>query len=252
MVRQILESIDEIENRVKKVEKNINELKSTVEGRLDSIELKLNKNESEVNNIVEDKIKSTITNNSKYNDENLKRVKSLEKKILLQNEVTEKEKRLKNIVLFNIPESLSELPKERIAEDCNKLRDIFAKNNLVLNTDKIENIFRLGKRDLSNVKPRPVLLKFNTVEYKKEVIRFCKYMNYIKDNLKIPIYYSDDLTLQERNERKALLQELKRRKDENNEKDLGIRGGKIVKILKPFPREAQPSLRKSWADLFKQ
>ena len=64
------------------------------------------------------------------------------------------------------------------------------------------------------------------------------------------MHYSLDLTVKERNERKALREEIKIR-TEKGEKNLGIRNGKIVTVLTSFQKEAQPSLKQSWASLFK-
>ena len=127
-----------------------------------------------------------------------------------------------------------------------------------MNPEKIDNIFRLGKIKSSDneqtsekTNPRPLLIKFNSLEYKKDVLKYCKFLYCINDGVKININHSQDLTIKERKERRELVNELKRRKQENNETDLAIRNGKIVTLIKPFHGEAQPSVRKSWAELFK-
>ena len=82
-------------------------------------------------------------------------------------------------------------------------------------------------------------------------MKFCKFLYYINSGIKISIYFSNDLTINERSKRKALVDELKRRKEENKEQDLVIKGGEIVKLEKPFQREAQPNSHRGWAELFK-
>ena len=253
-VRQILDSIEDIEKKLEKINTRMDEFKATVDGRLEKIELKINNNECQVNDIVEDKIKtieSDINLKNKTNAENILRVKTLEEKINTQNEISEKERRAKNIVLFNIPEPTSDSAKERIKEECLKLKNIFEGKNLTLDPDKIDDIFRLGKKENTSEKPRPLLLKFNALEYKKGVIKFCKHLYYNEDELKIPIYYSNDLTIKKRHQRRTLVEELKRRRKDNNEENIVIRGDKIVKMSQPFRTEVQPSFRKSWAELFK-
>ena len=225
-----------------------------MELRLDNIELKINSKETEVNNIVENKIKimkKDFNENNKSNEEQLRRVQTLEEKINMQNELAEKERRSKNLILYNIPESEKEKPEERVKDDCQKLKDIFSRKQLIMDPTKIENIFRLGKKEnlKSTERPRPLLLKFDTQEYRKSVIQFCKDLCYIKDNLKISVYYSQDLTVKERMERKSLVEKLKQRKMAG-ERNIAIRGGEIVSIVTLFRKEAQPGSRQSWADLF--
>lgn len=257
LVRNLLESIDELENKFGIFDTKINELQKNFEQRFESIETKLSQKECKVNENVENKIKiieQNFNENNKSSEENQKRVNTLEERINLQNENSDKERRIKNIILYNIPESSSEMVNERIADDCKNLKDIFERKNLKLDTDKIDNIFRLGKKKITEpeeeISPRPLLIKFNSLEYKKEVYKFCKFLYLIKDNVKITISYSHDLTINERKKRKELVEEVKLKNEENNGK-FGIRGGKIVQFLKPFRNEAQPSMCKSWAELFK-
>ena len=287
-VRQILETIDEMENKIKNVDIKIDELKNNFERNLENIELKINDKETEVNGIVEIKIdelknnfersldnielkingketevkdivenkiktiKDDFNENNKSNEEQLRRVQTLEEKITLQNELVEKERRAKNLILYNIPESEEEKPEERVKDDCQKIKEILARNQIILDPTKIENIFRLGKKEnLKNKEnARPLLLKFDSQDYRKQVMQFCKDLYYLKDNLKISVYYSQDLTVKERKERKPLVEELKQRK-KAGEKNIAIRGKEIVTIVQPFRREAQSGARRSWADLFK-
>ena len=209
------QNLDEIENRFKKFDNEITDFKNSVISRLDVVEEKLNKNQSEVKNIVEDKIQtiqSTYKNSNETNEENLQRVKSLEEKINLQNENSEKERRAKNLIFYNVPESISEEAEERMADDCKKLKNIFERNKFTIDPEKIETIFRLGKRENGNGKARPILIKLSNLEYKKEMLKYCKYLNYIADNLKIPIYFSHDLTIKEREKRKQLLMNCNKKK----------------------------------------
>ena len=188
-VRNFLENIEEVQNKLNNVDKKVDDLKETFEQRFKLIETNLNQKQC----TNEDKIKNmeiNFTNNVKSNKESLNRVITLEEKINIQNEQSDKEKRVKNIILYNIPESLSETANERIADDCQKLKNIFESKNLTLDPEKIDSIFRLGKRqesttEESNVKPRPLLIKFTSLEYKKGVIKFCKFLCYINDGEKL-------------------------------------------------------------------
>ena len=116
---------------------------------------------------------------------------------------------------------------------------------------------RLGKKDLveagSENKTRPLMIKFETLEYKKNVHHFCNDLYYIDENkLRTKIHYSNDLTRKERDARKLLVNERNLRRDQG-EKNLYIRNGEIVQLEQQFFRsKAQPSFQRSWASLFKQ
>ena len=94
------------------------------------------------------------------------------------------------------------------------------------------------------------MMKFNIFEYKKEVLGKCSNLKYMEDNLSIPIHYSNDLTVKQRQERRELVAKLRERQN-NNENNLVIRNGQIVTVPTTFQKGAQRSLKQSWADLFK-
>ena len=146
-VRNLLDCIDEIENKLKCVDTKIEELQSTFERRFENIENKLNQNECKINEDMEDKIKTiemNFTENNESNKQNLKRVTTLEEKINHQNELSDKEKRIKNIILYNVPESSSGVVNERIAGDCKILKEIFERKSFTMISEKIDTFFRLG------------------------------------------------------------------------------------------------------------
>ena len=142
-----------------------------------------------------------------------------------------------------MPESTSEDLTEGIKNDWLKIKQIFERKGLEVEQKKIKNVFRLGKEKVSG-KIRPLLIKFASQEEKKKVLKYCNDLKYLKDNVSMPIHYSMDLTVKEREERKRLSSELKRLK-EKGQKNLGIRNGKIVTVLESRPQQI------SWASLFK-
>ena len=161
---------------------------------------------------------------------------------------------------------------KRLSEDCSKLVDIFARKTFSFDDENIFNVFRLGKREkyledrekysenknkcsnqeeidkLKPPNPRPLIVKFKSFEYKKNVLNQCKELKYVtEDGLSIPIHYGMDLTRNERDQRKVLVAELNRKKEQGFS-NLTIRNGQIVT---QFQKEAQP-FKKSWASLFKK
>ena len=196
-------------------------------------------------------INQNFSESSISNEKNLKRVETLEVKINRQNELADKERRIKNIIFYDIPESDSQDTNTRIEEDCTKLYEIFKRKHFTFDLDKIVNITRLKKSDQNknSSRPRAIRMIFNSLEYKKQVLTSCRDLYYVKDNLRTPIYSSNDLTFKEREERRALVAELKKRRIEDN--NLVIRNGKIVSFV-PFSGEVRSNRRNGWASLIQE
>ena len=76
------------------------------------------------------------------------------------------------------------------------------------------------------------------------MLNFCKDLKLVVDKESRPIFYSMDLTIKEREERRRLVAELKKKKD-SGQKNLALRNGKIVNVIGSRPQ------RVSWASLFK-
>ena len=319
-VRKIIGIIDTIDDKLKQVDKTIDEFThkigdkldkmeekftnvTTLENRLKMMEKEINKKDDEMLNAVENKIEGVKRGFEQENTntkQNIERMRTIEEKITMQEEYKDKERRRNNIILYNIPESRASDAKGQITEDCQKLKDIFARNNFTFTQEHFINIYRLGPKHASTKdkkereglinkqqenedqnqknenedkqkenddqiqknenedkqmkenysKPRPLLLKFKTFEFKKMVLDHCKELKYLNTETQTstPIYWGMDLTIKERDERRKLVEEMKIRKS-NGENDIAIRNGRIVTILKRFPRGAQQ--KPCWADIFK-
>ncbi len=220
-VRQAIAKLEFIESKVEKVEEKLEEWEVVVNKRLKVLEERM----------------------EKKNKEEGEKLKIIQKKTQDIEEEKEKDRRRDNLILYNIPESASQNIAERIRNDWESIKQIFERKGLQLDQKKFKNIYRLG-REQTLGKTRPLLIRFVSQEAKKEILKFCNDLKFLKENESIPIYYSMDLTVKEREERKKLVEELKRLK-EKGQKNLGIRNGKIVTILESRPQHI------SWASLFK-
>ena len=219
--RTSIESMQIVEKKFKIVDKKMEDLKTEMEERIKKIE-QLDRKQIEVSSSVEEKI-NTI---QKYSS----RVSVLEKKAETFEESNEKKRRVNNLVFYNIPESKSDVAKERFVHDCSLVKKMFEDRNLTLTLKEIGNIFRLGKRKEDDDRPRPILVRFSNEDIKTNVLKYCRDLKLKINNECFAIHYSFDLTRKERLERKTLVDELKKRQS-NTEEQLGIRNGKIVTIL---------------------
>ena len=285
-VRKTMGILEKIDEQIKQVDKKVDNVKTVLENRIEKLEKQFkNKDftvESQIkdltqnlNNKVEEKIENAQNNfqkNITSTQENLQKVQKLEEIIIQREEVRDREMRKKNLILYNVPESVAEDAAGRITDDCQKIKTIFARNKFTLTHENVVNIFRMGKkqenesneesqkeddneqkkqkRQPNKSRCRPLLLKFNSYEYKQNVLSHCsndmKYLD-VETRASTPIHYSMDLTEQQREERRELVAEMRRRKT-NGEENLEIRSGKIVTIIKRFRKEAQT--RPCWANLF--
>ena len=226
-------------------EQKIENLETKLENKVSIVGKEILNKEQEFKNIINRKIPDT-SKNIKQNSEN---VTKLDNNIITLEEKTDREKRSKNLIFYNVPESNLMNPQDRIKDDCKNLKDIFERNNFSLKAENIINVIRLGKYDSISPKARPILLKMNSTEYKFTVLKNCKNLKFLKDNLSISIHYSLDLTIKERENRKVLVQQLQDRRN-NGENNLAIIGNKIT--TKKEDTQTGKNMKISWASLVRE
>lgn len=142
-------------------------------------------------------------------------------------EIQDRINRANNVVMFNVPEKISDDSKVRINHDIEQVEEILHK--LDLKEVKDFKVIRLGK--LNQSKPRPIKVFMVNTSNAQECI---KRKRMLKDtNIKI----SADLTTSQREYRKKLYTELNERKGQG-ENDIIIRyANGVPKIVKAKPRE---------------
>lgn len=136
----------------------------------------------------------------------------------------DRERRKLNLILYNVPESTAEEVDERRGYDEAEVCEILHQLGLH-DMVNITHLYRLGKKEQ---KPRLLLVKVPDLNSKFLVLQRARYLKTCerwKD-----IYIRPDFTLKERERRRELLQELKRRQ-EDGETDLMIYRGAIIKSV---------------------
>ena len=139
----------------------------------------------------------------------------------------------KNLIVVNIPESAKDSPKDREKEDRDKMEVLLRKILPEAEKDelKISDQFRLGERNKSK-RPRLIKLQMEKTSTKSKILK--EYYNVInrKEGREIPlndrVFFNKDQTKKERETDIKMKEELHRRREEG-EKDLVIRGGRIIK-----------------------
>ena len=154
--------------------------------------------------------------------------KNVESDINKKSEIQVKEHLLKNVIIFKVPESQETEPDKAYQEDFRKVLNAIDPEKK-LKRDDIVRFHRLESKIKTNDTIRPIKMTLKNIELRNNILKlrniYCKNNNEVKQ-----IFIAQDRTLQERENHKKLVDELKERKL-NGEKDIVIRNGKIV----PFP-----------------
>ena len=144
-----------------------------------------------------------------------------------------RERKSKNVCVFNVPESDSDDSDVVFKDEVSKIRQIF-RDKVDLKKEDVLDLWRCGKTK-DKQKIRPIIIKFSNMEIKQKVLKL-RNLKYKDENESQDIFIHPDRTLKERDAYKALRMELQeRRKIDSN---LVIRNGKIVPYA-PFRRNPQ-------------
>lgn len=128
-------------------------------------------------------------------------------------EIEERKMRANNVILFNIPESVSDLTANNISEDINKVSTALKNIGISINTQTTK-IHRLGAKKVAG-KIRPIKLELNDHQLARTILINNKQF---KDGIKA----GNDQTLQQRRQLIMLREELESRK-KNGEMNLTIK-----------------------------
>ena len=193
------EKFRKVSKEIEKMKNDINSKMNDFEKRLISVEC--SSSPTSVTNQIEQQVKKT----TELDKEEVELIKSKEQ----------------NLVYFNVPESDSETPGEKMKHDFKLLNEAH-KNEMQHN--HISNIFRVGKK---TDKIRPLIVKYSSLQMKNDYLKKggslkIQYRNEIRN-----VYMSIDRTMKQREVHKKLVKELKERR-ENGEENIAIRNEKIV------------------------
>ena len=157
--------------------------------------------------------------------------KKLEEKF---KEREERQKRELNLIVVGLPESNKTESVERQADDLKRVQTMVDKICPDLK-EKVEEPVRLGK--VGGSRPRMLRIKVKSLGDKREIMRNAYKINKDVKDQKNRMYINPDYTPAEREKQKELRAEIKRRTQEG-ERDLKIRGDKIVQVRPPQAAQA--------------
>lgn len=154
-----------------------------------------------------------------------------------EDDIRDAENRKNNIIIYGVPESTAEDGLERKIDDTKFLCKLFEEAmELDGSSDSIGKVIRLGRKSEDNDRPRPLLVGFDTVWNKSQVLRETRKLKGKEEYASVTLKH--DMTKAQRERQKRLTAEAKRMEDEDTSGDfiyrvrgpLGRRG--IMKIKK--------------------
>ncbi len=154
-----------------------------------------------------------------------KRVEDIERgtesiKLDVMEEMRDRERRRHNVIVAGLPEETDGSARERQTVDMTRIHNIF--NGLIdVETAEITRIHRIGKT--ANGRPRLIRVVMTNENTKKALLYNAKKLRMSEHR---NIFINNDLTITQRKARKALHDELTRRR--NAGEDIIIRHGQIV------------------------
>ena len=191
-------------------------------------------------NIAQNNNTTEAINTINDNFENLK--SNIETKIDQETESQLRQKKKLNVIIFNIPESTSSDLETQNKDDIKILQKVL-NEKIVIKPNDLQNIYRKGNKSVNN-KCRPIIMRFTNQEKRSEILGLRDLKYFFTDNsTTIKIYISPDRTIQQRDEHKKLVLQLKEKRAEGN-KNLTIQNGRLVEYVQPFRKAPQ----KFWGD----
>ena len=173
----------------------------------------------EIEQIKKDLVTEGVKEIRKERDVEERKVYELQTKI----DEIERERKRKNVMIFNLRESKHEEAKERYCEDERNCKDIFS-NTLGIQQVNIMNVIRLGKKMPNKV--RPLLVKLGSEEERINILRNTSKLRQSQQFVRV--YVTRDMTEKEREKDRSLRQELKEKREKEEDWYI-IRRGRVVK-----------------------
>jgi len=235
--RTVSVSISELHSIINtEVQKALNELKSLLAERLDFIDNSIIDNTNASKDIMTSLVglkvdlKNSTTESNKHVSAN-KHVAAnfapaLDEAISLAlNEKEEIEKKQKNLIFFNVPETESGTVEERLITDQQHVQTVMEGVQVDVT---VMDVKRIGRK-LPN-KPRPLIVKMGTIDDKFLVLKSAKNLRNFRDSgeFRATVSIQPDLTKLQQKEHKKLVDEMKHRRLQGE--NITIRNGKIISL----------------------
>ena len=184
-IQQIIKDNNEMRHKVIQIEKNSQRKQQDGKNNTSEINIK------EVQDEIETKMKKKLMETMKYEED--------------------RKEREKNFIIFNMDESLLETGYEREKEDYERTQQLIYDGTKTEHFEIIKTI-RLGKKQTSNSKPRPLLVKLSNSADKWRIIKNAKNLKSAYGKMK-KCGIMPDLNEEDRKKEKLLFDQLKEKRN---------------------------------------
>ncbi len=160
-------------------------------------------------------------------------------------ELSERERRRNNVVLFRIPEVSSNLKTDVAKKDIETLIKLGAEINVPITDDDVKKISRIGKK--IEDKCRPVLVELKSSEKKREIFKNVGRLGESENVTLKRMIIEHDMTPEERSELKVLRESAKKQEEDSaGNFRFRVRGPPWNRFIKKIPvrkgREQAPEV----------
>ena len=196
--KEMAEIKDELDSKISGVDTRLEDVNKKLKQEIKDLRDQLSEQSSGFDQKIDDKLSNSAQ-------------KSIE-------EMSWREERKLNIVIFNVVESVSTDVEERKEHDKNILMGI---QEAMGTTVALTNAVRIGKQrtgedDVEDAKPRPLRVKASNIQGHRQILNSAKSLS-TSENFK-NVYISRDMTPLEQTQWKALVEERKMRQAESDQK----------------------------------
>ena len=146
----------------------------------------------------------------------------------VMDERDEQARRAPNLIIMNVGESKKKKDEDKKNEDGDKVMDILRKSELTENElTGVKVVARLG-REIREGRARPIKIHILNPETRAKVLKNARLINPADCENRKKIYINKDLTQNQREQGKALRDELREKREKENHKKWVIRNDKII------------------------
>ena len=196
---------------MKLLKNDLNDLKQTVTENFTRVFREVGTNRKNVNeklsyaNIVSSNLATDTNETKKVIDTMKNSVANLQQNISDKLEEEKEEKRRNNkklnVCVFNIPEPAENSTASPEDQDVMKLKATL-ENKIVIEQKDLTAIYRIGKKETNNIKPRPIIIRFSSMDKRTEILSL-RDLNYETNNSSvIKVFIAPDRTKKQLEEHK--------------------------------------------------
>ena len=216
-VEDKVQKIDQMEDGMRKMGDKVEQIEQ-IEKEKKEVEEKANTTDQVISASYREQDFPTMKDTWGIHDPNVGATVQAKRLVRQQMEsVRQEDERRPNVMVYNLPEAKSNIKEEVRLSDTNYFVDITKICGVAFTSKDVKEVIRLGKKPEQGNAPRPLLVKLADVEKKKDIFKklhiFREHQakDRSTDDTSPFVSVSHDLTQEQREERRELIEEAKKK-----------------------------------------